>query len=62
VVNTVNIMESNAKRGMEVIAEIVSAADTSLMVTMVVVADATNIMEVWGSTDGSYPATKSSQN
>jgi len=60
--NTINIMDSHTKSGMKVIAEIVGAADTSLMVTMVVVVDATSIMEVWGSTDGSYPATKSSQN
>jgi hypothetical protein len=51
--NTVNIMESNTKRGMKAIAEIVGAAGTNIKVwiergtnTVVVVAGAINIMVV----------------
>ncbi|MCX5971521.1 MAG: hypothetical protein NTV14_08490 [Coprothermobacterota bacterium] len=67
--NTVNIMESNTKRDMKVMAEIVGAANTSSKVltesgaiTVDVVAGAINITEAWGSTDSSYPAKKSSPN
>jgi hypothetical protein len=67
--NTVNIMESNTKRGMKVREEIVGAAGTSIAVwtesgtiTVAVVAGAINITKVWGSTDSSYPAKKSSPN
>jgi hypothetical protein len=65
----VHIMESNTKKGMKLMAKNVGAAGTGITVweesdniTMDAIADATSIMLVWGFTDGSYPAKKSSQN